>query len=245
MLLVLPPSETKRDGGDAAPLDLAALSFPELAPQRRAALAALRTVSRSVSGSLDALSLGPTQRFEVDRNRALRTSPGMPALERYTGVLYDGLEVESLSPAEREFASRHVVVHSALFGLVRADDPIPAYRLSHDSRLPGLSLRKHWRDSITSALARHEGLVLDLRSESYASLGPAPDSATYIRVVSENAQGRRVALSHFNKKGKGEFTRAVIAAGFDHATVDDLVAWASREDIRLEPGAPGELDLVV
>ena len=245
MLLVLPPSETKRDGGDAAILDLAALSFPELAPQRRAALAALRTVSRSVSGSLDALSLGPTQRFEIERNRALRSSPVMPALDRYTGVLYDGLEVESLSAEEREFASRHVVIHSALFGLVRAEDPIPAYRLSHDSRLPGLSLRKHWRDSITSALARHEGLVLDLRSESYASLGPAPDSATYIRVVSENAQGRRVALSHFNKKGKGEFTRAVIAAGFDHATVDDLVAWASREGIRLEPGAPGELDLVV
>ena len=245
MLLVLPPSETKRDGGDAAILDLAALSFPELAPQRRAALAALRTVSRSVSGSLDALSLGPTQRFEIERNRALRSSPVMPALDRYTGVLYDGLEVESLSAEEREFASRHVVVHSALFGLVRANDLIPAYRLSHDSRLPGLSLRKHWRDSITSSLARHDGLVLDLRSESYANLGPAPASATYIRVVSENAQGRRVALSHFNKKGKGEFTRAVIAAGVDHSTVDDLVAWAAATGIRLEQGAPGELDLLV
>ncbi len=79
MLLLLPPSETKRDGGDAAPLDLASLSFPELGPQRRAALAALRTLSRSVSGSLDALSLGPALRHEVDRNRAVRTSPTMPA----------------------------------------------------------------------------------------------------------------------------------------------------------------------
>ena len=245
MLLVLPPSETKRDGGDARSLDLAALSFPELLPQRKAALAALRTLSRSVAGSMTALSLGPTQRFEIDRNRALGSAPVMPALERYTGVLYDGLEVESLTPAEREFAGRHIAIHSALFGLVRADDPIPAYRLSHDSRLPGLSLRRHWREAITAALGEHPGLVLDLRSESYATLGPAPVSATYIRVVSEDARGRRVALSHFNKKGKGEFARAVIAAGIDHGTVVELVAWAAGAGIRLEPGAPGELDLVV
>ena len=246
MLLLLPPSETKRDGGmDDAALDLAALSFPELAPQRKAALAALRSLSRSVSDSLEALSLGPTQRFEIDRNRALSRAPVMPALERYTGVLYDGLQVETLSAAEREFAARHVVIHSALFGLLRAGDPIPAYRLSHDSRLPGLSLRRHWRESITAALGREPGLVLDMRSESYATLGPAPASATYVRVVSEDARGRRVALSHFNKKSKGEFTRAVIAAGIDHATVDELLAWAPGAGIRLDSAASGELELIV
>jgi cytoplasmic iron level regulating protein YaaA (DUF328/UPF0246 family) len=245
VLLVLPPSETKRDGGDASPFDLAVLSFPELTPQRRAALAALRTLSRSVRGSMEALSLGPTQRFEVDRNRALPTAPVMPAIERYTGVLYDGLRAGSLSAAELEFAARHVAIHSALFGLVRAGDPIPAYRLSHDSRLPGLSLRKHWRAPITAALGREPGLVLDLRSESYAALGPAPESAVYLRVVSEDGGGRRVALSHFNKKGKGEFARAVIAAGVDHGSVGELVSWAAGAGIRLEAGAPGELDLVV
>ena len=245
MLLLLPPSETKRDGGDAAPLDLASLSFPELGPQRRAALAALRTLSRSVSGSLDALSLGPALRHEVDRNRAVRTSPTMPAIDRFTGVPYDGLDAATLPAAEREFAADHVLIHSALFGLVRAGDRIPAYRLSHDSRLPGLSLRKHWRDAVAGALAAQPGLVLDLRSESYANLGPAPESAMYVRVVSENASGRRTALNHFNKKGKGEFARAVITAGIDHGTVDDLVAWAPSAGIRLEPGLRGELELVV
>jgi cytoplasmic iron level regulating protein YaaA (DUF328/UPF0246 family) len=245
VLLVLPPSETKRDGGDAPPLDLRSLSFPELRPQRSAALAALRTLSRSVSASLEALSLGPTQRFEIDRNRTVRTSPAMPALERYTGVLFDGLDAQTLSPAERDFAGQHVVIHSALFGLLRAHDRIPAYRLSHDSRLPGLSLRKHWREAITGALAAESGLVLDLRSEAYAALGPAPLGAVYVRVVSEGPGGRRVALSHFNKKSKGEFARAVIAAGVDHGTTESLVAWAAGAGIRLEDGAPGELDLVV
>lgn len=246
MLLLLPPSETKRDGGvEGSTLDLAQLSFPQLTPERKKTIAALKTLSRNLMASTGALGLGRTQRFEIDRNRTLTTSAVMPAIDRYTGVLFDGVDVATLTPAQREFAGAHVAIHSALFGLLRANDPIPAYRLSHNSRLPGLSLRKHWREPIAAVLRAHEGLVLDLRSEAYAELGPAPEGAWYVRVVSHDKAGRRVALSHFNKKGKGEFARAVVESGLDHATVDSLLAWAASVGIRLERGAAGELDLVV
>lgn len=246
MLLLLPPSETKRDGGttDDA-LDLARLSFPELSPQRRKALAGLRKLSRNATQSAAALKLGPKQSFEIDRNRAISTSPLLPALERYTGVLYDGLDTPTLTPEQRAFAGRHVAIHSALFGLLSADDQIPAYRLSHDSRLPELSLRSLWRPAITGVLESRGGVILDLRSEAYASLGPAPSGSWYLRVVSEGSGGRRVALSHFNKKAKGEFTRAVIEAGIEHPDAASLLAWANSVGIRLELGAPGEIDLVV
>jgi cytoplasmic iron level regulating protein YaaA (DUF328/UPF0246 family) len=88
-------------------------------------------------------------------------------------------------------------------------------------------------------------LVLDLRSEAYVTLAPAPRRSWYLRVLSDDPTGRRVALSHFNKKSKGEFTRAIIAAGVDHPTVDSLLEWAAGSGWQLEPGAPGELDLVV
>ncbi|MDJ0334687.1 peroxide stress protein YaaA [Salinibacterium sp. G-O1] len=245
MLLLLPPSETKRDGGlDSTALDLGALSFAALTSQRVPVVAGLRRLSRSVGGSMTALSLGPTQRFEIDRNRAVATSPVMPAVERYTGVLYDALDVASLSEPARAFAGEHLVIHSALLGLVRGSDPIPAYRLSHDSRLPGLSLRRHWREAVTAVLAAEDGLVLDLRSDSYIALGPTPSSAVPIRVVSEDARGRRVALSHFNKAGKGRFARAVVEAGVVHPDLDSLLEWAATRQIRLDPTETG-LDLVV
>ena len=248
MLLILPPSETKRDGGaGGSRLDLGALSFEALTPQRSAALSSLATLSRNLKLATGALSLGPTQQHEVLRNREVSTSPVMPALDRYTGVLYDGLQVEELSESQRAFANDHVVVHSALFGLIGAGDRIPAYRLSHNSRLPGLSLGRHWRGVVSAELAARSGLLLDLRSEAYASLGAAPrrDDSLYIRVVSYGANGRRTALSHFNKKAKGEFTRAVITAGVDHTDRDSLLEWAANSGILLENGAPGELDLVV
>ena len=246
MRLLLPPSETKRDGGEPnSRLQLTQLSFATLTAQRRQALAGLRAASRTISGATAAFGLGPTQRAEIDRNRAIGTSPVMAALERYTGVLFDHLASETLPTDARRFAGEHVVIHSALFGLIAADDLIPAYRLSHDSRLPGVSLRTLWRPVITAALSALPGLVLDLRSEMYVALGPAPEGVWSVRVVSEDAAGRRQALSHFNKRAKGEFTRAVVTAGVDHETVDDLLAWAARAGIRLERVGQGQLDLVV
>jgi len=248
MLVLLPPSETKRDGGEPhSALDLAALSFPSLTPHRRATLAALRVLSRNLALSTTALGLSAGQRFEIDRNRSIATSPTMPAIERFTGVLFDGLEVDSLPDPARAWVGEHVVIHSALFGLLRADDRIPAYRLSHDSKLPELPLRKHWAADVSRALADETGLILDLRSESYAKLGPLPDGANrrFLRVVTEGADGRKRALNHFNKKGKGEFVRALAEAGIDHADVDALLAWAASVGIDLAPGAEGELELTV
>ncbi len=246
MLLLLPPSETKRDGGaDASALDLVALSFAQLTPARKLTLAALTSLSRNLGASTGALGLGPTQQFEIGRNRAIRVSPTMPAIDRYTGVLYDGIDAPSLSRDARAFAAQHLAIHSALFGLVAAADPIPAYRLSHNSRLPRLSLRAVWREPISRVLSEYDGLIIDLRSESYVALGPAPRGSVYVRVVSETAGGRRVALSHFNKKGKGEFVRSVLLAGTDHDSVDSLIAWARASGIRLSKASEGEIELVV
>ena len=245
MLLLLPPSETKRDGGDETRvLDLGALSFPELTPQRRAVIAATRRLARNLSTMASALKLGPSQQFELIRNRTLGRSPVMAALERYTGVLYDALDVATVGAQARAFASATVVIHSALFGLLGADDPIPAYRLSHDSRMPGLSLKKTWRGPISRSLAARDGLVLDLRSEGYVELGPAP-GAWFLRVVAQGADGQRRALNHFNKKGKGEFVRAVLVAGIDHPDVESLLEWAGRSGIALSRGAEHELELLV
>ena len=247
MLIVLPPSETKRDGGDPTrPLSLDALSFPDLAKPRAQALGAFRRLARN-RGAAAALRLGPTQAAELQRNKLVESGPTMPALERFDGVLYEGLDVPTLPPAARARARDHVAVASALFGLVAAEDPIPAYRLSPDSRLPGTPLKALWSGPVSGVLAGQPGMILDLRSEAYAALGPAPQRAEswYLRVVSQGEDGRRRALNHFNKKGKGEFTRALLLAGIDHPDAASLLAWAASAGIRLERGQPGELVLVV
>lgn len=248
MLILLPPSETKRDGGaEGTSLDLAALRFPELGAARRAVSIELRKLSSNLATMAAALKVGAGQRDELLRNRVVRTSPTMPAIERYTGVLYDALDASSLPAGSRALAAAQVAIHSALFGLVAADDVIPAYRLSHDSGLPTLSLRKVWREPISRVLHDYDGLILDLRSEAYAALGPRPLRANsfYLRVVAEGSDGATRALNHFNKKGKGEFVRSLLLAGVDHPDVDSLLGWAADSGHALSFGKPGELQLEV
>ncbi|MEI5582705.1 MULTISPECIES: YaaA family protein [unclassified Agromyces] len=251
MLVLLPPSETKRDGGTSAPLELGELSFPELAEPRATVVAAVRSLADDPDAMMRALKLGPRQAGEVQRNRSLLASPTMAAVDRYTGVLFDALDAPSLDAAARGWAAAHLSVHSALFGLVGALDAIPAYRLSHDSRLPGLRLKTVWRGAVSQRLDDQEGLIIDLRSEGYADLGPAPsrEDSVYVRVVSADGQGRRRALNHFNKRAKGLFARALLEDRPDLGDRDDLTDWARGAGFALvprpaDPARPGELELV-
>jgi cytoplasmic iron level regulating protein YaaA (DUF328/UPF0246 family) len=251
VLLILPPSESKRDGGIVRPLDLAALSFAELAPARAHVVDAAVALASDVEATMRALKLGPRQAAEVERNRALWSAPTMPAIDRYTGVLFDALDAASLDARARRFAASHLAVHSAMFGLVGALDRIPAYRLSHDSRLPGIRLKHVWSECLGEVLAARPGLIVDLRSEGYTELGPAPvrSGSVYVRVVSVDDGGRRRALNHFNKHAKGRFTRAYLEQRPRLRSVDGLLEWARGAGFRLDLGsdrlgAPLELELV-
>ncbi|MFB2581821.1 YaaA family protein [Herbiconiux sp. P15] len=246
MLILLPPSETKRDGGEPAPLDYAALAHPALSTTRRALVREVSRLARTPDDMMRRLKLGQKLAFEVERNRTLASAPTMPALDRYTGVLFEALGAETLSPEARAFAEEHVRIHSALFGLLGAGDPIPAYRLSHDSRLEAASLKARWAATVAKELATHAGeLMLDLRSEAYVGLGAAPAGSYYLRVVSRGPDGTVRALNHFNKKGKGMLVRAIAENGVDFAGIDDLLAWGAASGTRLSLSPSGELVLEV
>ncbi len=246
-------------------LDLGGLSFLELTDQRCEVLAALETLcsdegeddgegegtgtgtGAGTAVAATALGLGARQYFEIERNREIRFAPTMSAIMRYTGVLFDALNVESLDDRARAWLGDSVLLHSALFGLLRCEDAIPAYRLSHDSKLPGLSLSATWRGAISEVLVGHEGFLLDLRSESYAKLGPTSGrgNSFYLRVVTHTADGTKKAVTHFNKAGKGAFVRALAESGLNHDGVDSLLHWARQSGISLSRGVEGELELAV
>jgi cytoplasmic iron level regulating protein YaaA (DUF328/UPF0246 family) len=136
-------------------------------------------------------------------------------------------------------------VGSALFGLVGADDPVPAYRLSAGSVLPGRpGLRTFWRPALTPVLDAVEGLVVDLRSGSYAQLAPVPGAVT-VQVVSERPDGTRSVVSHFNKAHKGRLARLLATTTAEPADPGRLAALLRRSGRRVERDGGTGLTLVV
>jgi uncharacterized protein len=236
MHVLLPPSETKREGGDDThPFDLGALSSPELTGERVAVIAAARSVSSDDASARRALKLGPKSLGERHRNLSLEAAPSLPAVQRYTGVLYDPLAAADADAATLAWWAAHVSVQSAMFGPIGAGDRIPAYRLSYDSRLGTVRLASLWPEPSSRALAARTGgsLVLDLRSEGYRALGPLP-GAVALHVVSQGADGRRRALNHWNKTAKGRLVALLGRSRPDISSMDDLVAWAASEGVVID-----------
>ncbi len=249
MLVLLPPSETKRPGGDGAPLDLGTLALPSLRSPREQVVEGLVALSADAEASARVLKLSARRLHEVADNAALRSAPTLPAVDRYTGVLFDALGADTLDVTARTWVGHHVLIHSAPFGPVGALDGIPAYRLAASTSVPGLPpLRRVWADAVSAAL--HQAapdFVLDLRSEAYAALGPLPAGVdgVYVRVVSEGADGAARALNHFNKKAKGELVRLLARTEAGVRSRSDLLAWARTAGLVLRESAEREMELVV
>nr|WP_218851926.1 peroxide stress protein YaaA [Nocardioides panaciterrulae] len=257
-MILLPPSEGKTAPARGKPLDLEALAFPELTPARTRVLDALvAACATDPERTAGALGLGTTQLDLVARNAALASAPTARADQVYSGVLYDALGFASLSPAARRRASSRVAITSSLFGLVRPGDRIPAYRLSGDTTLPGLGpVAAIWREALGEAvdgvLGTGRGLLVDLRSSTYAGFWRppadlAPQVAT-VRVLHE-VDGVRKVVSHFNKATKGRLVRALLEHGGTPRTPGRLADLVRELGWKVELGDPGptgtRLDVVV
>lgn len=246
MIVLLPPSETKLAGGDGPPLSLESLTSPTLGALRAALVDELVELAADRSACRRALGISASQDSEIDRNAALRTASTLPAIIRYTGVLYDALDVESLRGAAAARARARLAIGSALFGLLRAGDPVPAYRLSATSKLPGQpTLAARWRPLLEPVLAdlAAEELVVDLRSGSYAALGRLP-GAVDVDVIAEHADGRRTVVSHFNKAHKGRLARVLATTRSEPDDAAAVAAVARRARMRVERRG-NELTVVV
>jgi len=256
VLILLPPSEGKSTPRRGRSLNLEALESPELTDARASLLAALVDLCASdPDKAAVALGLGPTQAHHLDGNALLHQAPTARADRIYTGVLYDALDLASLTGAARGRATRWLAIMSSLFGVVRPGDPIPSYRLSGDTNLPGIGIvSSYWRDHLDAVLApaAGNGLVIDLRSSMYAgfwrpSAAIAPKVAT-VRVLHEH-HGTRKVVSHFNKATKGRIVRELLLDGGKPGTpaalADHLTGLGWNVELHPPKKTGQQLDVIV
>jgi cytoplasmic iron level regulating protein YaaA (DUF328/UPF0246 family) len=234
MIFLLPPSETKEPGGKKM---AKVLSFKDLDPTRKVLQSTLLDVCLDSKAAAKALKLGPKQLGEIAVNLELSKPRCLPALDRYTGTLYDALKLGGVTASMRARAGKVVLIQSSLFGLIAASDLIPNYRLSAGSKLPGVNLKKLWQSAHDGVWANFgKEIIIDLRSNSYADLAPIPENLNSytLDVVLEDKNGKRTRLNHFNKQAKGQLLRSVLLQSPSPKTIADLKAAAKLANLKLE-----------
>ncbi len=257
VLILLPPSEGKTPAPSGAPVDLDTLVAPQLRAPRSEVLHQLRRTSAQPD-ALSALGVGPSLAGDVARNITLADEPAGPAAQVYTGVLYTAARLNTLPAHARVRAHDSVLTLSALWGLVRPDDRIPAYRLSMATKLGSLgALAAYWRPHLTPILEERcaGDVMIDARSAAYANAWKPPRSASTqwvtVKAFTEINGGRK-AVSHNAKHARGVLTHHLLTRTEAAPTTADEVAQAASTcdhfldvTLRQGPGVSWTLELLV
>jgi cytoplasmic iron level regulating protein YaaA (DUF328/UPF0246 family) len=220
------------------------LTFPELEPARTQVIDALTAVCADIPAARRALAVAGSKDLEIVGTAALRETPTLPAMLRYTGVLYEALDIPTLPRSARLRAAERLLITSALFGVVGGGDPVPAYRLSAGSVLPAIGgLPAFWRQRLARPIQSLTRPVVDLRSGAYAAFAPIPDAIT-VRVVTENGAGQRTVVSHFNKATKGLLARALVTSRAEICDAAAVARVARCAGLRVERTGSRTLEIV-
>ena len=135
------------------------------------------------------------------QNQSIFTETCVPAINRYTGVVYENLAWDSLSKKSQEYLQNHILIFSGLFGMLEPLTPIPNYKL----KMNVLSLQHHWKPVLTSFLNKEE-LIIDLLPQVHRK-AYIPNENVFHVDFSVIKKGKKTAAGHFGKAVKGKFIK--------------------------------------
>lgn len=96
-------------------------------------------------------------------------SQQIPAIDAFLGDIYSGLQTQTLTSKDRQYANKHLYILSGLYGVLRALDSICPYRLEMGYRLPNpryKNLYSFWDSSIADTLP-NDDTVINLSALEY------------------------------------------------------------------------------
>ena len=142
------------------------------------------------------------------------------AILAFKGDVYTGLQAETFSEADFDFAQQHLRMLSGLYGVLRPLDLMQPYRLEMGIRLEnakGKDLYQFWGDTITNKLndviaAQGDDIVINLASDEYfRSVKTQKLKARVIKpVFLDEKNGKFKVISFYAKKARGLMSRYVI-----------------------------------
>ncbi|SHO81193.1 UPF0246 protein YaaA [hydrothermal vent metagenome] len=216
MKIVLAPSETKIIGGEDK-FDISKLSFQDL--KRDEIVENYQQIILNSSNETLSKLFGIKDISKIDEYRTiLRNQPTIKAIQRYTGVAYDYLDYPSLDKGAQKYIDDNLLIFSNLFGVLKASDLIPNYKLKQGESIGDIKSDKFYKKDITTILDNYlkDEDILDLRAKYYEKFYKPTQKYTTLKFIKNGK-----VVSHWAKAYRGKVVRDIALNSI--TSIDELI----------------------
>jgi len=193
--------------------EIPSLDAYPLRPESQAVLDELATYSTQELEKFYKISAEKAQE-EYERIQALKEqrAKNYPALKLFDGLMYRHIKRDELTETEQTYLEDHVLITSALYGVVPALSSMAPHRLDFLMKLKvaGKTLKSHWKSAYDEAL-QDENLIFSLLSSEFETVFSKEireKMATF--KFMEDKGGQLKIHSTISKKARGAFLTTLI-----------------------------------
>ena len=195
---------------------------PELLDHAQELLSDLKTLSPqdvcALMGLSDKLGALNYERFQAWQ-RPFTTENAKQAVLAFKGDVYQGLDAESMSDEDLQWAQDNLRILSGLYGVLRPLDLMQPYRLEMGTKFSnnrGKDLYSFWdgviNNQLNSLLEEPNALLVNLASNEYFKA--VKEKTLSARIVTpvfmDNKDGKYKMISFFAKKARGLMAAFII-----------------------------------
>ena len=193
--------------------EIPSLDANPLRPESQAVLDELATYSTQELEKFYKISAEKAQE-EYERIQALKDqrAKNYPALKLFDGLMYRHIKRDELTDTEQTYLENHVLITSALYGVVPALSPMAPHRLDFLMKLKvaGKTLKSHWKLAYDEAL-QDEDLIFSLLSSEFETVFSKEIREKMVTFKFMEDKGGQLKIhSTISKKARGAFLTALI-----------------------------------
>ena len=216
MKILLAPSETKTLNGKYK-FELSSLIFSKL--NRETIFDKYKDIINNGDKNTLSKMFGLKKDTDIDMYKEnIKTQISKKAIERYSGVAFDYLDYNNLNGDAQQYIDSNVLIFSNLFGIIKADDMIPNYKLKQSELVDDIKVDKFYKENLKDILDdyfKNED-ILNLSSIYYDKFYKPSKEYTTLKFVKDNK-----VISHWAKAYRGLVLKVIAEANI--STISDFM----------------------
>ncbi|EDZ61683.1 protein containing DUF328 domain [Sulfurimonas gotlandica GD1] len=200
--ILFSPSEGKNSGGEETPKELLGSNDARKDILNEYNSIVMSSDEEAIKNLFGFKKMSDCEAYVND----LFNSPLMSAIERYQGVAYDYLDINTLDAQQVEYLKKNTIIFSNLYGPILGGDAIANYKVKQGNDIGSIVPDKFYKDRFTYQLDLYlnNDDILDLRAGYYDKFYKVTKPYTTLKFLKDGK-----TVSHWAKAYRGLVLRAL------------------------------------